>query len=90
MVVCDLPRICLLKRLDLIRVQFLMMGASIFPEAMHLPFPKIFNPELPYTIIHTHTHTHTHTHIWNIGDRGRWLFNLGRMEKNWHQISKYI
>jgi len=43
MVVCDLPRICLLKRLDLIRVQFLMMGASIFPEAMHLPFPKIFN-----------------------------------------------
>ena len=25
------------------RVQFFMMGASIFPEAMHVPFLKIFN-----------------------------------------------
>ena len=43
MFVCYLPKICLLKRLDLMRVQFLMMGASIFPEAMHVPFLKIFN-----------------------------------------------
>ena len=43
MFVCYPPKICLLKLLDLVRVQFLMMGASIFPEVMHIPFLKIFN-----------------------------------------------